>query len=97
MARTGTPTRVAELVRLAWQVLLSRPGIGVYLMADGEQQRLLLSKPGKHKMGKSCLYFKQLVDLDQSTFEKLVIGSITELQRRYAVTSPTPPAATGKS
>ena len=34
----------------------------VYLKAEGEEQRCLLSKLGKHKMGKSCLYFKRLAD-----------------------------------
>jgi hypothetical protein len=55
----------------------------VYLMAEGEEQRSLLSKLGKHKMGKSCLYFKQLADLDRSTFEKLVVGSVAEARRRW--------------
>jgi hypothetical protein len=50
----------------------------VYLVADGEEQRSLLSKLGKHKMGKACLYFKQLADLDRSTLEKLVVGSVAE-------------------
>ena len=56
----------------------------VYLMAEGERQRSLLSKLGKHRMTKSCLYFKQLVDLDRSTLEKLVVGSIAGIRRRYA-------------
>ena len=55
----------------------------VYLVAEGEEQRSLLSKLGKHKMGKSCLYFKQLADLDRSTLEKLIIGSIAGVRRRY--------------
>jgi hypothetical protein len=55
----------------------------VYLMADGPEQRSLLSKVGKHKMGKSCLYFKQLADLDRSVLEKLIVGSIAEARRRY--------------
>jgi hypothetical protein len=55
----------------------------VYLMAEGEEQRSLLSKLGKHKMGKSCLYFKQLADLDRSALEKLVVGSVADVRRRY--------------
>jgi hypothetical protein len=55
----------------------------VYLMAEGEKQRSLLSKLGKHKMGKSCLYFKQLADLDRSVLEKLVVGSVADVRRRY--------------
>jgi hypothetical protein len=34
-------------------------------------------------MGKVCLYFKQLADLDESVLEKLVVGSIAEVRRRY--------------
>ncbi len=56
----------------------------VYLMAEGEKQRSLLSKLGKHKMTRSCLYFKQLADIDRSTLEKLVAGSIASIRRRYA-------------
>ncbi|HKY29636.1 MAG TPA: DUF1801 domain-containing protein [Pyrinomonadaceae bacterium] len=55
----------------------------VYLLADSQEQRSLLSKLGKHKMGKVCLYFNQLADLDKSVLEKLVVGSIAEARRRY--------------
>ena len=55
----------------------------VYLDAEGEEQRSLLSRLGKHKMGKSCLYFRQLADLDRPTLEKLVVGSIAEARRRH--------------
>jgi Domain of unknown function (DU1801) len=55
----------------------------VHLMAEGEKQRSLLSKVGKHKMAKSCLYFRQLADLDKSVLEQLVVGSIAEARRRY--------------
>ena len=55
----------------------------VYLVAEGEEQRSLLSKLGKHKMGKACLCFKQLVDLDRSALETLVVGSVAEVRRRY--------------
>jgi hypothetical protein len=56
----------------------------VYLLAEGEKQRALLSKLGKHRMSKSCLYFKQLDDIDRSTLEKLVVASIADIKRRYA-------------
>jgi hypothetical protein len=55
----------------------------VYVLAEGRQQRALLAKLGKHKMGKTCLYFKQLADLDKSVLEKLVVGSIADVRRRY--------------
>ncbi len=55
----------------------------VYLMVDGDEQQALLLKLGKHRMGKVCLYFKQLADLDRATLEKLVVGSIAEVRQRY--------------
>ena len=55
----------------------------VYLVAEGEEQRSLLSKLGKHKMTKACLYFKRLADLDRSALEKLVVGSAAEVRRRF--------------
>ena len=55
----------------------------VYLMAEDETQRGLLSRLGKHKMGKSCLYFRQLTDLDFAVLEKLVTNSVTDVKRRY--------------
>ena len=57
--------------------------IVVYLVAEGETQRLLLSKLGKHRMGKACLYFKRLSDLDYSVLEKLVTNSVADVKRRY--------------
>ena len=55
----------------------------VYLVAEGDAQKSLLSKLGKHKIGKSCLYFKQLADLDESILEQLVSASIAAVRQRY--------------
>src|SRR5687768_3929346 len=55
----------------------------VYVVAEGEKQRSLLSRIGRHRMGKVCLYFKQLADLDRSVLERLVVGSIAEVRQRY--------------
>src|SRR5262245_57603557 len=55
----------------------------VYLDAEGDTQTLLLSKVGKHKMTKGCLYFKQLADLDKLILEQLVANSVAEVKRRY--------------
>jgi hypothetical protein len=55
----------------------------VYVSTEGRQQKALLSKVGKHRMGKYCLYFKQLADLDKAVLERLVAGSVSEMMRRY--------------
>lgn len=55
----------------------------VYLFAEEPEQVALLATLGKHKMGKSCLYFKQLADLDVAVLESLVVNSVKEAKRRY--------------
>lgn len=55
----------------------------VYIFAEDPAQIELLAKLGKHKMGKSCLYFKRLADLDVKVLEALIAGSVSEIKRRY--------------
>lgn len=55
----------------------------IYVDAQADAQKSLLSRLGPHKMGKSCLYFKRLADLDRAVLEKLVAGSVAEMERRY--------------
>ena len=55
----------------------------VYLDCEGDTQKSLLSMLGKHKMGKACLHFKRLADLDKSVLEQLVTNSVAEVRRRY--------------
>jgi hypothetical protein len=59
----------------------------VYILAEGEQQQALLSRLGKHKMGKSCLYFKRLADLDQTVLEQLVANCIRQVKLRHGTSS----------
>jgi Domain of unknown function (DU1801) len=66
---TGFAIRKSELV--------------VYLTAESKEQASLLPQLGKHKMGKACLYFKRLADLDTAVLEKLVAGSVAEIRRRH--------------
>ncbi len=54
-----------------------------YLVADDAEQAERLTKLGKHKMGKSCLYFKRLADLDVKVLEALVAKSVADIKRRY--------------
>ena len=55
----------------------------VYLIPEGAEQKARLSRLGKHKMGKSCLYFKRLADLDKTVLEQLVANSVMDVKRRY--------------
>jgi hypothetical protein len=55
----------------------------VYVYAESKKQKALLAKLGKHSMGKSCLYFRQLDDLDMSVLKQIIGGSIAEFRQRY--------------
>ncbi|MBX7214528.1 MAG: DUF1801 domain-containing protein [Thermoflexales bacterium] len=57
--------------------------IVVYLAQDVPGQAALLARLGKHEMGKACLYFRRLSDIDLGVLEALVRDSVAELQRRY--------------
>ena len=59
----------------------------VYLLGEERAQQALLARLGQHKMGKSCLYFRRLADLDPQVLESLVLGSIAETKRRHTVHS----------
>ena len=55
----------------------------VYLMAENPEQVDLLAKLGRYKMGKACLYFKRLADLDVEVLAALIAGSVAAVRRRY--------------
>ena len=59
-------------------------GRELVLYLDGDESTsVLLTQLGKHKMSKSCLYFKQLADLDVAVLEQIITESITRIQQRY--------------
>lgn len=49
-----------------------KQNLTLYVMAGFDQYDDLLSKLGKHKLGKSCLYINKLEDIDQDVLRKLV-------------------------
>lgn len=55
----------------------------IYVVPEADDDQTLLSRLGPHRMGKSCLHFKRLADLDKSVLRKLVAGSIAKLKKRY--------------
>ena len=55
----------------------------VYVSAESAAQQALLAKLGKHRMGKSCLYFRRLADLDATVLEALIAGSVAEVRRMH--------------
>lgn len=72
-ARVGFSPRKAENV--------------LYLLACGEsdkaEEKALLDRLGKHRRGKSCLYVRNLGDVDLDVLEQLVRLSWSGMERRY--------------
>ena len=55
----------------------------LYLSVEAPEQRDRLARLGTHRMGKSCLYFRRLADLDVDVLEALVAGSVAEVRARF--------------
>lgn len=49
-----------------------KQNLTLYIMDGFDQYDELMSKLGKHKTGKSCLYINKLEDIDQNVLRKLV-------------------------
>ena len=55
----------------------------LYVSAPGNENKTLLEKLGKYKMGKSCIYFKKLADLNLGALEKLSKETIRYIKEKY--------------
>jgi Domain of unknown function (DU1801) len=53
----------------------------LYIMAGFDKHDALMSKLGKYKTGKSCLYIKRLSDVDTSVLQDLIATSIRHLKK----------------
>jgi Domain of unknown function (DU1801) len=64
----------------------------VYLMADLSRFGEILSRLGKHKHRKSCLYLKSLAAVDLDALRELVTASVRRLAKPSGDPGPTSPA-----
>lgn len=62
-----------------------KQNLALYIMAGFSDFQGLLSKLGKHKTGKSCLYVKRLDDVDPIILRKLVDQSIKYMRKKYTI------------
>lgn len=53
----------------------------LYVVAPDKDYSSLLDKLGKYKMGKACIYFKKLSDLDLSVLEAICKETIKHLSK----------------
>lgn len=57
--------------------------MGCYLPGVEADKAGLLSRLGKHRMGKACLYVKRLSDVDSTVLEDLAAMSVARLRQTY--------------
>ena len=60
-----------------------KTALTLYIMAGFSKYDEYLSKLGKFKTGKSCLYIKKLVDVDMAVLESMIADSIQTIQKKY--------------
>jgi Domain of unknown function (DU1801) len=61
-----------------------RKGQTVLYLTDGiPGEDAILTRLGKHKTGKACLYVKRLADVDAGVLRELIDASLAEMQRRH--------------
>ena len=59
-----------------------KQNLTLYLMGGFEKVEELLSRLGKHKTGKGCLYIKRLSEVDLNVLQDLVVQSV-QLTRAF--------------
>lgn len=47
------------------------------------QMKEMLSRLGKHKLGKSCLYINKLADIDEAVLKEIIKDGVDEMREKY--------------
>ena len=58
----------------------------IYIMPGYQDLSEPLSRLGKHKIGKACLYINKLADVDLDVLEEIITHGITYMKANYEVT-----------
>ena len=62
-----------------------KANLSVYIMPGYEDFDDILSRLGKHRFGKSCLYINKLADVDLDVLEELVRAVLDRLDAKWGV------------
>jgi hypothetical protein len=55
----------------------------IYLLPGFEQNIDKLALLGKHKLGKSCLYFNYLTDVDERIIKELILDTVNRMKKGF--------------
>ncbi|SNR58008.1 DUF1801 domain-containing protein [Flavobacterium sp. ov086] len=60
-----------------------KAAISLYAYASSEQKEELLSKFGKYRATKGCIYIKKVADIDVEILKKMIAASVEYLNKLY--------------
>jgi len=60
-----------------------KQNLTIYIMPGFGRYKTLMKQLGKYKTGKSCLYVKNLDDIDQHVLRQLVAKSVKDMEKMY--------------
>lgn len=63
-----------------------KANLSIHIMPGYQDYSAILSRLGKHKIGKSCLYINKLADVDMDVLEELIQTGLGDLAEKYQVT-----------
>jgi hypothetical protein len=56
----------------------------LYFASEYKDREVLLSKLGKHKSSKACVYVKKLSDIDLVILKRMIVNSMTYTKKLYS-------------
>ena len=60
-----------------------KQALTLYVIPGFKHFESLMSKLGKYKTGKSCLYIRRLSDVDEQVLKRLIVGSVKYMRKHY--------------
>lgn len=66
--------------------------LSLYIMPGYQDYAALLSRLGKHRLGKSCLYIRHLSEIDMDVLAELIATGLTDLGKFWPVNRDWPAA-----
>ena len=60
-----------------------KQNLTIYIMPGFNRYKKQLAKVGKHKLGKSCLYVKNLDQVDLAALEEMIADSVRRMREMY--------------
>lgn len=60
-----------------------KQALTIYIMPGFSRFSKLMSKLGKYRTGKSCLYIKRLADVDEAVLDRLIRESVVHMRAHY--------------